>query len=563
MDIGQLTFDNIRMTTKPETQDDHAAAPAPAPLTSSNARGRAPLLLAYGLFALWAAAFIRRTAVGGYDGRTYYCLFDDAMISMRYAWNLAHGLGLVWNPGERVEGCTNFLMTVLMAPFTAVFSKSAAVAAVQLSGVGVAIGVAELTRRLARRLAPGLPPALQGRYELLCAVGALAYYPLPMWSLMGMETGLLTVLLLGALALAFRPGADGAFSPGLGLLLGLAFMTRPDAALLIVPIMACRALALGFSRKGLLILAGELAIIAALGGGLTLFRVFYYGSPVPNTFRLKLGGFPLGFRLAQGAGFIWPLFVQTAPALALAALGLRRPARRELARRQWLLIVIVLILFLYPVWTGGDVLGFWRLSAPAFPCLLALALAAAARLGQAWAARRGGASGGRAFNALTAALLVILCAADAPFIKGLTLKEPPSVFSSAGDQVNMALALEELTGPRATLAVGWGGIVPYYTGRRAIDLLGKCDPHVAALAPDLSGACGWLGFRSVPGHNKYDLNYSIVSKRPTYVQCFTWGRDDVRAFAREHYVSLRYKGAVVSLLKGSPDVRWEKLPPVK
>ncbi len=33
------------------------------------------------------------------------------MILMRYAYNLAHGNGLVWNPGERVEGITNPLWT--------------------------------------------------------------------------------------------------------------------------------------------------------------------------------------------------------------------------------------------------------------------------------------------------------------------------------------------------------------------------------------------------------------------------------------------------------------------
>ena len=41
---------------------------------------------------------------------------DDAFISFRYAKNLADGVGLVWNVGERVEGYTNFLWTVLMAP---------------------------------------------------------------------------------------------------------------------------------------------------------------------------------------------------------------------------------------------------------------------------------------------------------------------------------------------------------------------------------------------------------------------------------------------------------------
>ena len=40
---------------------------------------------------------------------------DDAYISYRYARNLADGAGLVWNPGEHVEGYSNFLWTVLLA----------------------------------------------------------------------------------------------------------------------------------------------------------------------------------------------------------------------------------------------------------------------------------------------------------------------------------------------------------------------------------------------------------------------------------------------------------------
>ena len=49
------------------------------------------------------------------NGSRYYVLFDDAMISMRYAYNLAHGNGLVWNIGERVEGFTNPLWVGYMA----------------------------------------------------------------------------------------------------------------------------------------------------------------------------------------------------------------------------------------------------------------------------------------------------------------------------------------------------------------------------------------------------------------------------------------------------------------
>ena len=41
--------------------------------------------------------------------------YDDVFISLRYAENLAAGRGLVFNPGERVEGYSNFAWTVLLA----------------------------------------------------------------------------------------------------------------------------------------------------------------------------------------------------------------------------------------------------------------------------------------------------------------------------------------------------------------------------------------------------------------------------------------------------------------
>src|SRR5215210_8827197 len=41
---------------------------------------------------------------------------DDAFISYRYALNLIAGHGLVFNPGERVEGYTNLLYVLLMVP---------------------------------------------------------------------------------------------------------------------------------------------------------------------------------------------------------------------------------------------------------------------------------------------------------------------------------------------------------------------------------------------------------------------------------------------------------------
>ena len=45
--------------------------------------------------------------------RAWVC--DDAFISFRCADHLVRGLGLVFNPGERVEGYTNFLWAVWVA----------------------------------------------------------------------------------------------------------------------------------------------------------------------------------------------------------------------------------------------------------------------------------------------------------------------------------------------------------------------------------------------------------------------------------------------------------------
>jgi tetratricopeptide (TPR) repeat protein len=42
---------------------------------------------------------------------------DDAYISYRYVKNFLNGHGLVFNPGERVEGYTNFLWIILLSLF--------------------------------------------------------------------------------------------------------------------------------------------------------------------------------------------------------------------------------------------------------------------------------------------------------------------------------------------------------------------------------------------------------------------------------------------------------------
>jgi hypothetical protein len=130
------------------------------------------------------------------------------------------------------------------------------------------------------------------------------------------------------------------------------------------------------------------------------------------------------------------------------------------------------------------------------------------------------------------------------------------------ERVNVALVIERLTTPGATVGVFDAGAIPYYTGRPAIDFLGKMDRHIARLPPDLSGATRTPSNEGMiynPGHNRYDLEYSIQELKPTYVRSFRWGGQNVLGWAESEYVTVAYKTAYVNFLKGSEDVRWDDI----
>ena len=86
---------------------------------------------------------------------------DDALISLQYARNASEGLGFVFNPGERVEGFTNFLWTAFLAlahPMSdgtsAGFVRLAATMSIALAAVDILL-LYRLGRLIwPRRLAP-------------------------------------------------------------------------------------------------------------------------------------------------------------------------------------------------------------------------------------------------------------------------------------------------------------------------------------------------------------------------------------------------------------------------
>ena len=203
-------------------------------------------------------------------GLAWVC--DDAFISFRYADNLAHGLGLVFNAGERVEGYSNFLWTL-----------------------GIALGL---------RL--GVDPELwtmvwgtlfyAASIAVLCALRrrALSALGLPLagllaavhrdWSVhatSGLETSCFTFLVTLAYALAVSPAAPAWMA---GLAVALAALTRPDG-IVFVPLFAIY-MALARPRRvrsGLEFAGAFLALFLPY----LAWKVAYYGDLLPNTYYAK------------------------------------------------------------------------------------------------------------------------------------------------------------------------------------------------------------------------------------------------------------------------------------
>ena len=529
------------------------------------------------LFMVWSGLFIANSSLVGADGKRYFCLFDDGMISMRYAWHLANGYGLVWNPGEWVEGYTNLLLTLLMTVANLLLSKPYTSLAIQVLGVGLMLANAGLAVTIADRVfghdsnSPKPWPLIA---SVLLFVGVLSYYPLVYWSLMGMETGLLCTLLLLAVVLMLR-ALDRPNSPqqsqlrllaGMGICLGLAYLTRPDSVIPAAPILAYLLLALWQSglpfkkiAQRLTILMGIYALFPAVQ---MAFRWLYYGELAPNTYTLKVVGMPLAERVANGIGFLQPFFTEMA--VVLAVVGLLTLVRWQLPRLM--LVLVFAALLVWQVWVGGDPWRYWRMMAPAMPLLLMVLI------DDLWwlAGKVGERLPSQPLGERLAAVLVVVAFVGAMipvnerFWPEMNLSR--DAYTVPDNQVNLEKSLLILTATDegARVAVTWAGAIPYFTGRYAIDILGKSDKRIARLAPDLSGAVSWNGMNSVPGHNKYDLNYSLNTLHPDVVLNLKWGGQDVNRWGAEVFVPVvliarPYVG--LYFRKDSSHIRWRQLAP--
>lgn len=193
--------------------------------------------------------------------------FDDPYITMVYARNLLDGQGLVFNPGERVQGFTSPLHVLLLAGVGAVTGTDA------LPEVAACLSLIALW--LSGCLLAWLC-ACEGLPSVATWVGGLHVLNYNHLESIGLETSLLLSLAIGAVAMWRVQRLAWC-----GLLMALATLTRADAVLLAVFLALMHVI---FTRS---IVLGPLVIYLSLVGTWNAFAWWYYGSPLPATLAAK------------------------------------------------------------------------------------------------------------------------------------------------------------------------------------------------------------------------------------------------------------------------------------
>ncbi len=341
---------------------------------------------------------------------------DDAFIGFRYAQNLIHRQGLVYNPGERVEGYSNFLWVLLMAPF----------------------------------IAGSIDPEAAAR-----ALGFIA------------SAGTLAAVARAAV-LSAEGLERGSLSQAAGLLLGAAALTRPEGAG-VAAVLFALAWILGprtpeFRRSVRRGIGMFLLILLPYFG----WKWWYYGRLLPNTYYAKVGAGPA--QVERGLQYIHAFFAYSGSWLLLPLIGLRWAGRR---RAALLLGGLALALAACAIFVGGDALPMFRFLVPLLPAFFLLLSLGAAGFLERFGARR------YARPALPVVLLLFAVYATRIGFTGAPYDDVARDIQEVSAWKEVGRWLRDHAPRDATVALVPAGAIPYYSKLRAIDMLGLNDATIA------------------------------------------------------------------------------------
>ena len=401
------------------------------------------------------------------------CIQDDAFISFRYAENLIAGNGLVYNSGEKVEGISNLLWTLLLAGLMAsgVDPVSGGLVLGYLSIALFLYSVFHLAR--AFHLSVWLPIWL-----------VVFDFSILLEGVQGLESVFYAGVITGAIASLVNEDSQHKTHLRSTCLFALACLTRPDAPLLF-----------GLAHLGILMknqnqqqlwksLFASMGIVAVLAA-LTGFRLIYYGEYLPNTYYAKVGGMPLD----RGFSYLWFHFLYH-PLMWLGLFGAVAYWQRLAEIRVGLIVCAGYLMYLISI--GGDFKFTSRFLFPLVGVMVVfcgIVFTDLWRRGQKW-------------------LIVLLVFAVYP---RWNLYEDSQQWAN-DRRLNFEARkflgewLQKNTPTNMLLAIHSAGAIPFYAQRKTIDMWGLNDKVIARTPVKNFG-------QGLAGHERSNPLY-VFSKKP-------------------------------------------------
>lgn len=507
-----------------------------------------------------------------YQGKTYFSLFDDSMISMQYARNLAHGNGLVWMAGgDRVEGFSNPLWVFLMAGFHLL--------PIPTNWIGLPIIICGwIFMILALFYVRRITELFAGPESIavpLAVFMAAFYYPITNWALLGTEVSIITFMTTLLVWMVINQIKSGKFSIWIFILLGIATWVRLDMITLCAATVGFLFLFDGKHRWKTLIRGG--LIIFAFLAVQTLLRYLYYGDIMPNTAYLKVANGVLQLTIQRGL-YVFQKFVWNFNLILFLLPFLYLIFRRD--KSVWFLFLIIWTQIAYSIYIGGDawehrgganrffafIMQFFMILFVLTANQIRLALQERAHAGSM--AKRPKLAAGLLNGVLILfsglSLLNFNTLLDLNSWKYIFLQSPPTLISTT-KTVPIGLFVHDITTENARILVISAGGIPYYSERFCYDMLGKADLKIAHGPMHMPDGISLLDWR--PGHNKWDWDYSVTQLKPDIITELWWQvpwqdvpkyLEDYEKVKVEDFKKILQDGSIY-VRKGSPNILWDKI----
>jgi hypothetical protein len=415
--------------------------------------------------ALWRTGYmlaVTAVLVAVFGAQSY----DDPYITYRYAFNLAHGLGFVYNQAERVLSTTTPLFTLILATLSTVTTELPLVANLigSLCLAGGALCLWEMAR-IGRRPAVGW-------------VGLVMYPAFPLLiTTLGSEMPLYLLLCLAAIMFYQRQQYSASAACA-----GLAVITRPDG-LLLGAVLVGHALitrwpairTAGVHRLVSRVILQPIVIFLLIAGLWSGFALIYFGSSLPVTLAAKQaqGSMPVSQLFLPGILTIWQdyaPYITSWLALGLALLGISTLGKHDVVFRlvlAWAALQVIAYTLL------GVTRYFWYYApiVPAFVLAIGLGIVTLISLLHGVLSR---------MDVRWNYVLVAICVAG---LASGVMQQDVLMRQNPNQRVLLYRAVGEWlranTDPTATVATLEAGAIGYYSQRTLIDFAGLIQPEVA------------------------------------------------------------------------------------